>query len=97
MAEQLWLCNRARNPGRSFVDGVEFVVINNDDADTEAQTIAAAVLALNTALPADADGTDKFPAGYFDTAVDLSDLTTGPLATDLDFYAFGKTQASAVT
>ena len=85
MAEGLYLVQRTGAVDANDIDGVRNVVMNNDDGDTDADIITAAIAALNTAA-----GVSKFPAGYFDTVNEISDLVTaGDLRTDQDFIAFG--------
>jgi hypothetical protein len=82
MAEALWLVTRTIQPGDNGVrNGVHAVVINNDDGDTAAVTISDTVARLNAQF-----GADAYPAGYFDSAVIISNLTTGPLQDDQDCY-----------
>ena len=96
MAEGLFLVERTLRPDNNVRDGIQAVIINNDDGDTDAQHIAAAILAVNTALPSTAE--DKLPAGYFDTVNELSDLvTTGDLRTALDFLCFTREVTSVRT
>lgn len=90
MAEALFLVERTAQTDNNVRDAIKTVVINSDDGKTDAQIIADAVAAVNAALPADADAaSNKLPDGYFDTVSTLSDLTSGPLATDQDFMTFG--------
>lgn len=95
MVEAVWLVTRENDPGDSHRDGIKAVVINADDASTVAQVIADAVGMVNGLFPSD-DG-DKLPAGYFDAAVEIGDLTAGPIRTDLDGYVFGTIKGSVLT
>lgn len=96
MAETLFLVERTAYPVADDRDGVRAVVINEDDGQTNAQIIAATIAALNAALPS--DGEALFPAGYFDTVTNISDLVTaGALRTDGDFLAFKQEVASLRT
>ena len=97
MVEQLFLVERTDRPDNDVRDGIKTVIINNDDADTDAQIITAAILAVNTALPVDADAEAKIPAGYFDTVSPLTPLSAGPLATDLDILVHKAEVASTRT
>jgi len=85
MAEALYLVERTSAVNGNDIDEVRAVLINNDDGDTDAAIITAAIAACNTA----SGSTGKFPAGYFDTVNKVSDLATaGDLRTDGDFIAF---------
>jgi hypothetical protein len=98
MAEALYLVERTDQPVADDRDGVRAVVINEDDAQTNAQIITATIAALNAALPVSAGAEAKFPAGYFDTVSEISDLVTaGPLRTDGNFVAFKSEVTSART
>lgn len=99
MAEALFLVERTTQSDNDIRDGIKSVIINNDDADTNAQIIAAAIAAVNAALPADAGAaSSKLPDGYFDTVNEVSDLVTaGDLRTDQDFLAFGAAVAEVRT
>lgn len=89
MAEGLFLVRQTLRGGDSLINGVQSVLINDDDADTLAQHITAAIGACNLAYPKDANGSDPFPVGYFDTADEVSDLTAGILKDDGDAIVFG--------
>ena len=98
MAEGLFLVERTSNMGdNNKRDAITAVVINNDDGDTDAQHIAAAVLAVNGDFPPESGFEDKIPAGYFDTVREISDLTSGPLATALDHIVFTQKVVEVVT
>ena len=88
MAEGLFLVRKTLSGGQQLINGVVAVLINDDDADTLALHITAAVAACNLAFPKDADGSDPYPAGYFDTADEVSDLSAGILQDDGDAIVF---------
>lgn len=92
MAAGLFLVTRNDQlGGKGLLNGVRAVVVNNDDAETNAQHIAAAVAKCNAAFPKDsAASDDPYPADYFDTVVEISDLVAGPLKDDGDAYVFGR-------
>ena len=92
MAEALFLVTKSQQGGEKLINGVRAVVVNDDDAESAALHIASAVAACNRAFPKDAAGSDPFPAGYFDTVVTLSDLTTGPIPDDADAVVFSERQ-----
>ncbi len=74
MAEALFLVTRTNQEGDNGMrNGVHACIINNDDADTDAVTIADAILRMNAHF-----GAGSYPDGYFDTVQEISDLTAGP-------------------
>ena len=81
MAETLFLVSKADAPGISHVDDVNAVVINADSGATSAVVIAAAVAQCVA-------GGHAVPDSYFDTVLDLGDLTTGALKDANDAYIF---------
>lgn len=81
MAAAIWIVRKSTNNKEQTIDGIETVVINNDNLDNEATTIAGAEAALQAA------GYD-IPSGYFDTAA-LA-LGAGQLDTDQDLIACGQ-------
>jgi len=81
MAAAIWIVRKATDDKVAIVDGIETVIINDDDLDSEATVLAdteAAVIAAGHAIA----------SGYFSTAV-LA-LAAGQLDTDEDFIAVGK-------
>jgi hypothetical protein len=91
MAEALWLVTKTVEPGDTLIDGVTAVVINNDDADSAAQTI------IDATAKAVAQG-HPLPTGYFDAAAVISDLAgASALRTDGDNYVFGTIKSSQTT
>lgn len=82
MAEALYLVTKDNfGAAESFINGVRAVVINKDDGQTDAQIIADAVAAANSA-----NGVSVFPTGYFTTVTKVSDLSSGPLKDNKDAY-----------
>ena len=98
MAEALFLVTRTTQGVSEDRDRVREVIINDDDATTNANVIIATVAALNAAAPVETGAEAKYPAGYFDTVIELSDLTTeSTLRTDGDFIAFPPRVVSVTT
>lgn len=98
MAEALFLVTRTAQGVNDDRNQVREVIINNDDGDTDAQIIAAAIAALNAAQPVESGAEAVYPAGYFDTVNEISDLVTaGVLRTDGDFLAFAPRVAAVTT
>lgn len=87
MAEALYLVSRSQSVGLRTVNGVQAVVINKDDGQTDAQIIADAVAQTNAAF-AGTNSTSPYDADYFDTVTKISDLSTGPLKDNKDAYVF---------
>jgi hypothetical protein len=86
MAETLFLVWKAEAPGVSHVNDISSVLINCDDADTDAVVIANAVAQCVA-------GGHAVPDDYFSDVLDLGDLTTGALKDDNDAYVFGGRRA----
>ena len=98
MAEALFLVTRTQQGVSEDRNQVREMIINDDDGTSDADVITAAIAALNAALPVETDAADAYPAGYFDTVNELSDLTTsGDLRTDGDFIAFAPRVAAVTT
>ncbi len=82
MAAAIWIVRKLVSNKVDIVDGIETVMINDDDLDSEATVLAdthAAVIVAGHQIP---------PSGYFDTAV-LA-LAAGQLDTDEDMIMMGK-------
>lgn len=91
MVAGLFLVERTSQGRNSDRNQVRAVVVNDDDAQTDAQIIATAIATLNTGAPTGdtfAAGEDSYPAGYFDTVVQIGAAPAGPLATDGDLLAY---------
>ena len=81
MAEAVWMAYKTTGGqgGQSYIDDIIMVLVNADDGQTEAQVKTTADGLLETA------GYD-LPNTYFDSAVNISDLTSGPLKDAGDHY-----------
>ena len=103
MAEGLFLVRRTSQGVNDDRNRVREVLINEDDAQTDAQIIQAAIDALNTATPVGdgfTAGEKSYPDGYFDEVIDIDDLagtSEDNLRTDGDFIAFGPEVTSVKT
>ncbi len=98
MAEALFLVTRTTQGVSEDRDRVREMILADDDGTTDADVITAAIAALNTASPVETGAEAKYPAGYFDTVNELSDLVTDSvLRTDGDFIAFPPRVASLET
>jgi len=80
MAATIWIVRKLTNNKEQVIDGIETVIINNDNLDNEATTLAGAVAAVQAA------GHD-IPADYFDSADQWN--SAGQLDTDQDLIACG--------
>lgn len=90
MAEALYLIKRDEAPGEKIIDGVFAVVINSDDAGSDAQKRAEAIAQANAAGHA-------LPANYFDNSTPiLLSTASGELADDEDAYVFSVTGSRGV-
>ena len=76
---------------------VREVLLNNDDAETNAQHIQEAVDQLNAAQPVETGAEPVYPDGYFDTVVQVGATPAGVLATNHDFVAWPPEVASVKT
>jgi predicted transcriptional regulator len=80
MVAAIWIVRKDPDPTRPVINGLTTVIINADDAGSEATTIAEATASLV------AQG-HPLDSGYFDSA-DLA-LGAGQLDTDEDLIALG--------
>lgn len=98
MAEALFLVTRTTQGVSEDRNRVREIILADDDGTSDADVITAAIAVLNTAQPVESGAEAVYPAGYFDTVNELSDLVTASvLRTDGDFIAFGPRVASLVT
>lgn len=79
MAATLWIVRKADDDNFPVVDGITTVIVNDDDAETEANVLTA------TEALAVAAGID-LPSGYFSTAAIWS--ASGQLDADGDAIFF---------
>lgn len=88
MAEALYLLTKSPAAGGTqTINGIRTVLINADDAQTDAQIKALAVARLNAHFDPGPAMT-PYNGAYFDTVTKVSDLTAGPLKDNGDLYAF---------
>jgi hypothetical protein len=88
MAEALWLIRKTKGVagatgGKTMINGVHSMIMNDDDAQTLAQKLATASGILNTL-----NGGTEYRDDYFQTADNISDLTSGLLPADGDAVIF---------
>jgi hypothetical protein len=84
MVEELTLIQKSNVGGEEVIDGIYAVLINADDAQTDAQTAAEAVAQLIAAGHPVPD--TYFDGGTYTNA--MQDLTAGPMGDDLDMLYF---------
>ena len=84
MTQHLYLVTKSESEGESLVNGVRAVLLNRVSTATDAELKASAVSAANAAY----GSTDAFDAGYFDTVVQIDDLSGGPLNGEKKAYTF---------
>lgn len=100
MVAGLFLVERTAQGANDDRNRVRQVVVHEDDAQTDAQIIAAVIATLNSVTPVGdgfTAGEPVYPAGYFDTVTQIGASPAGPLATDGDLYAFPVSVASQTT
>ena len=98
MAEALFLLTRTDQGVNDDKNLVREMIMNDDDATTDANLIIAAVALLNAAHAVETGAPAVYTAGYFDTVNEISDLVTnGILRTDGDFIAFAPRVAAVTT
>jgi hypothetical protein len=88
MAEGLFLIRKTMgadgaNGGKTLLNGIHSMIMNDDDAQTLAQKLATASGICNTKF-----GTTEYRDDYFQTADDIGDLTSGLLPADGDAVIF---------
>lgn len=94
MAEAIYLVTKSESNKNPTINGIRAVVINADDAAAASVVIAAAVTQANKATyTAGTANANQMPpigqSGYFDTVLNITDLTAGPLKDANDAFVFG--------
>jgi hypothetical protein len=88
MVAGIFLVTRTTQGVNDDRNRVREVVVHEDDAQTAAQIIAAVIATLNTAQPVEVGAEDIYPAGYFDTVVQIGASPVADLDTDGDLIAY---------
>lgn len=90
MVAGIFLVTRTIGGVNQDINQVREVVVHEDDAQTDAQIITALLASMNATEPAgDPSGDfDQYPAGYFDTVVQIGASPVADLDTDGDYIAF---------
>lgn len=100
MVAGLFLVERTSQGRSDDRNRVRQVVVHEDDAQTDAQIIAAVIATLNTLTPTGdgfSAGESVYPDGYFDTVTQIGATPAGPLATDGDLFAYPPQVAAQTT
>ena len=88
MADAIFLVTRTDQGVSSDRNLVREVIIFQDDGDSDAVIIAQCITGLNALEGAETDAPDVYPAGYFDTVVQIGATPVDPLDTEFDFIAY---------
>ena len=96
MAAAIFLVTRTIQGVNSDRNQVREVIVHEDDAQTDAAIITALLASMNATEPAgDPSGDfDQYPAGYFDTVVQIGASPVADLDTDGNYIAFAPRVAS---
>jgi len=90
MVAGIFLVTRTVQGVNQDINGVREVIVHEDDAHTNAAIITALLASMNAAEPAgDPSGSqNQYPAGYFDTVVQIGASPVADLDVDGNFIAF---------
>ncbi len=88
MVAAIFLVTRTSQGVNQDKNQVREVIIHQDDGDSDAVIIAQAITGLNTQNPVESDAEPAYPAGYFDTVVQIGASPVANLATEFDFLAY---------
>ncbi len=96
MVAGIFLVTRTASGVNQDINQVREVIVHEDDAQTDADLITALLASMNATEPAgDPSGDfDQYPAGYFDTVVQIGASPVADLDTDGDYIAFAPRVAS---
>lgn len=88
MADAIFLVTRTLQGVASDRNLVREVIIFQDDGDDDDTIIAQCITGLNALEGAEVGAPDVYPAGYFDTVVQIGASPVAPLDTEFDFIAY---------
>ena len=90
MAAGIFLVTRTVQGVNQDRNGIREVVVHEDDAQTDAQIITALLASMNATEQAGDPAGDfvQYPAGYFDTVVQIGATPVADLDTDGNYIAF---------
>lgn len=97
MVAGLFLITRTQQGVNDDRNQVREVILSDDDADTDAQHITQAIAGLNASHAVESGAAAVYPAGYFDTVVQIGTTPAGPLTTDNDYIAYTSEVSSIKT
>ncbi len=97
MVAGLFLVTRTSQGVNDDRNRVREVILHEDDGQTDAQIITQAILGLNTSQPVETDAEAVYPAGYFDTVIQIAAAPEGPMATIDDYIAYAPEVVSVKT
>lgn len=97
MVAGLFLVTRTSQGVNDDRNRVREVVLHEDDGQTDAQIITQAILGLNTSQPVETGAEPVYPAGYFDTVIQIAAAPEGPMATIDDYIAYAPEVVSVKT
>lgn len=91
MAAAIFLVTRTAQGDSEDRNLVREVIVHEDDAQSDAAIIAALIASLNTVHTTGdgfSTGADVYPAGYFDTVVQIGASPVADLDVDGNFIAY---------
>ena len=89
MVAGIFLVTRTSQGRNDDRNQVRSVIVHEDDAQTDAQIIAAVIASMNTQEPVETGAEPVYPAGYFDTVSQIGATPVAEINTDGDFLAYG--------
>ena len=97
MAQALHIITRTVQGVNDDRNLVREVIMNLDNADSDAVNLVAAVTAMNLLAPVESGAEAVYPAGYFDTITEFGLTPSGILGTDLDILAYAPRVAAELS
>jgi len=96
MTAAVFLVTRTTQGVTQDINQIREVIVHEDDGQTDAAIITAVIASMNATEPAgDPSGDlDQYPAGYFDTVVQIGATPVADLDTDGNYIAFAPRVAS---
>ncbi len=90
MAAGIFLVTRTVQGVNQDINGIREVIVHEDDGQSDAAIIIALLTNMNTVEQAGepAGSQDQYPAGYFDTVLQIGATPVAALATDGDYLAY---------
>ena len=97
MVAAIFLVTRTAQGDSEDRNLVRECIVHEDDAQTSAQIIAALIASLNTQHTTGdgfSTGADVYPAGYFDTVVQIGATPVADLDTDGNYIAYPRRESA---